>query len=123
MSSWFAADLVREVDGRSDHYQHHITAVGSSSKAKAQSFVDTHIPSAHPDLFDSYEGVYSHPDVDIVYIGTPHPFHHENALCAIRSGKHVICEKPLTMNTQEAESLVAAARENNVYLLEGMFKL
>jgi len=54
-----------------------------------------------------------------VYIGTPHVFHLQNALDAIAAGKHVLCEKPMTMNARDTQVLVEAARKKGVYLMEG----
>ena len=59
--------------------------------------------------------------MDAVYIGTPHTVHYESALAAIRSGKHVLCEKPVTTNAAELRSLLAAAKEHNVFFMEAMW--
>ena len=61
------------------------------------------------------------PDVDVVYVATPHAFHLENARMALDAGKHVLCEKPLTLNTAEAEAMVAAASEADRFLMEAMW--
>ena len=65
--------------------------------------------------------MYNDPEVDVVYIGTPHAFHLTNALDAINAGKHVLCEKPMTINVKETDILIAAAKKNGVYLMEGGF--
>ncbi len=57
----------------------------------------------------------------MVYIATPHTFHLENAVAAFAAGKHVLCEKPLTLNLAEAEQMVAAAREAGLFLMEAMW--
>ena len=61
------------------------------------------------------------PDVDAVYVSTPHPGHHDAALLAIEAGKAVLCEKPFTLNAAEAQSLVDAARRHGVFLMEAMW--
>jgi predicted dehydrogenase len=71
-------------------------------------------------VYASYAEVYNDPDVDIVYIGTPHVFHLQNALEAIEAGKHVLCEKPITMNAKDTRVLIEAARKKGVFLMEGM---
>jgi predicted dehydrogenase len=121
ISSWFVADLMRELEGRSAI--HVVKAIGSSSKEKARTFTKTYTPSASPELYTSYQGVYDNTEVDIVYIGTPHTEHYQNAMDAINSGKNVLCEKPLTINTRQTESLIKAARKKNVYLMEGIYSL
>lgn len=54
-------------------------------------------------------------------VGTPHTYHYENALDAIKAGKHVLCEKPVTANAAELRSLLAAAKEYNVFFMEAMW--
>jgi predicted dehydrogenase len=58
-------------------------------------------------------------DVDVVYVATPHPLHEAQALACIEHGKHVLCEKPLTLDATSAERVIAAARRRGVFLLEG----
>ncbi|KAH8652921.1 hypothetical protein BGZ61DRAFT_487404 [Ilyonectria robusta] len=116
ISSWFVSDLMLP---RSDSSpRHKLQAVGSSSVEKAREFVQTHAPAVSPSLYPSYDKVFNDANVDIVYIGTPHSCHFENAFAAIQAGKNVLCEKPLTINARQAESLITAAREKNVYLME-----
>ncbi len=97
-----------------------LTAVGSRSLESAQRFAsEFEIPKAH----GSYEALLADPEVDAVYISTPHPHHAAWAVKAAEAGKHVLCEKPLTMNAAEAMVVEAAARENDVLLMEAfMFR-
>jgi len=74
-----------------------------------------------PNRHASYEALVGDPDVDVVYVGTPHPMHHEDALLALRAGKPVLVEKPFTMNAAEAEELVAEARSRGLFLMEAMW--
>lgn len=60
-------------------------------------------------------------DVDAVYIAPPHTYHYENALAAIKAGKHVLLEKPSTSNAAELRSLLQAAKEHNVFFMEAMW--
>ena len=69
----------------------------------------------------SYEALVADPDVDVVYVATPHAFHLENARLAFDAGKHVLCEKPLTLNLAEAEAMVAAAAAAGRFLMEAMW--
>jgi predicted dehydrogenase len=57
-------------------------------------------------------------NVDVVYIGTPHTFHHANAKEALQAGKHVLCEKPVTFDMEELEELLAIAKEKNLFFME-----
>ena len=95
-----------------------LKAVASRSLARAQNFADKHgIPKA----YGSYAELYDDNEIDIVYIATPHVFHHENSVDALNSGKAVLCEKPLTVNLEECDSLIALAKEKDQYLAEAMW--
>jgi predicted dehydrogenase len=71
--------------------------------------------------YGSYEALADASDIDIIYIGTPHPMHAENALMALNGGKAVLCEKPFTMNRREAEAVAALARAKGLFLMEAMW--
>ncbi|AAM36990.1 oxidoreductase [Xanthomonas citri pv. citri str. 306] len=86
-------------------------AVASRSRERAQTFADTW---AMEHAYDSYEALVRHPDVDIVYIATPHSEHLEHGLLALRAGKHVLIEKPMTTCAQDARILVQEARARTV---------
>jgi len=95
-----------------------ITAVGSRATAAAQAFAtEFGIPRAH----GSYEQLVADPDVDVVYIATPHPSHVDNALLAIDAGKHVLVEKPFTVNRAEALRIADRAAERGVVAMEAMW--
>ena len=95
-----------------------VAAVGSRSQDGADAFAAKYgIPTAH----GSYEALVADPDVDVIYVATPHPMHAENTELAINAGKHVLLEKPFTINRAEAERIVALAAEKKVVLLEAMW--
>ncbi|KAJ2914641.1 hypothetical protein MD484_g5778, partial [Candolleomyces efflorescens] len=101
---------------------HKVTAVGSRTVASAQEFIKKHAPDDDSiNAYGTYQEVFNDSNVDAVYIGTPHTVHYESALAAIRSGKHVLCEKPVTTNAAELRSLLAAAKEHNVFFMEAMW--
>ena len=92
-----------------------LVAVASRSSEAASAFAaEFGISRAH----GSYEALLADPEVEVVYIATPHPFHAHWAILAARAKKHVLCEKPLGMNHAEVAAIVQAARENDVFLLE-----
>ncbi|HMJ70958.1 MAG TPA: Gfo/Idh/MocA family oxidoreductase [Cyclobacteriaceae bacterium] len=74
-----------------------------------------------PKTYSSYEAIAKDPDIDVIYIATPHAFHAEQVLICLRNKKPVVCEKPLTLNHAAAEELVREAQANNTFLLEGMW--
>ncbi|SHH57001.1 Gfo/Idh/MocA family protein [Massilia sp. CF038] len=71
--------------------------------------------------YGRYEDLAAAPDIDIVYIATPHPMHAENALMLLNGGKAVLCEKAFTINRRQAEQVVALAREKKLFLMEAMW--
>jgi predicted dehydrogenase len=95
-----------------------LMAVGSRRPEAAQAFAEQYgAGSAH----GSYEALVADPDVDVIYIATPHAFHLDNARLAFEAGKHVLCEKPLTLNLAEAEEMVRLAGEHDRFLMEAMW--
>ncbi|MEE2526851.1 Gfo/Idh/MocA family oxidoreductase [Hyphobacterium sp. HN65] len=93
-------------------------SVGARDAGRAKAFAgEFGVPVAH----GSYEGLVSDPEVDAIYVATPHSFHLEHSLQAIRAGKAVLCEKPLTATPGESEALVSAARDADVYLMEALW--
>jgi predicted dehydrogenase len=97
---------------------HLVTAVGSRTQASADAFAARHgIPTAHP----SYEDLVADPAVDVIYVGTPHPFHQEHATLALEAGKHVLLEKPFTLNVAEARAVVDLAASKGLVVLEAMW--
>ena len=95
-----------------------IAAVGSRRADAARAFADEfEIPHAH----DSYEALVSDPDVDIVYVATPHPQHADNAILALEHGKHVLVEKPFTLNAAEAARVRDVAAANGLLAMEAMW--
>lgn len=95
-----------------------IAAVGSRSADSASAFAaDFDVARTH----DSYEGLVSDPDVDIVYIATPHPFHAEQAILALEHGKHVLVEKPFTLTGAEAAAVRDVAVDRGLLAMEAMW--
>ena len=95
-----------------------LAAVGSRSMDSARAFGRDF---GAPACYGSYEALAAAPDIDIIYIGTPHPMHAHNAMLALHGGKAVLCEKPFTMNLREAVQVVALARAKNLFLMEAMW--
>lgn len=95
-----------------------VTAVGSRDAGRARDFADRFgIPDSH----GSYEELVADPDVDVVYVATPHPAHAANALLALEAGKHVLVEKPFTLSQAEAQRVVDRADELGLVVLEAMW--
>ena len=95
-----------------------LVAVGSRTQAAADRFGDAfRVPRRHA----SYRAVAEDPDVDVVYIGTPHNLHCENTLMCLEAGKPVLCEKPFAINAAQAERMVALARSKRLFLMEALW--
>lgn len=95
-----------------------VVAVGSRTEQKARTFAEQFgIARA----YGSYQELVRDPDVDIIYIATPHPQHKETALLALEAGKHVLVEKPFTLNADESKTLVKYADEQRLIVLEAMW--
>jgi len=95
-----------------------IAAVGSRAQERADAFGDAF---GVPQRFDSYEALVTKADVDVVHVASPHPYHVEHATLALEAGCAVLCEKPLALNADGAAQLIATAREQDEFLMEGMW--
>ncbi len=116
-TGWIADMFVRSL-GR--HTQQVVRSVGSRTQEAAdRAAAAWGVPGAH----GSYEALVADPDVDIVYVATPHNFHLPHALLAIEAGKHVLVEKPVGLDAQEARSIGAAAEQAGVFCMEAMWSL
>ena len=93
-------------------------AVASRTPEKAQAFAEKY---GFQKAYGSYEALLQDPEVELVYIATPHSHHYEHMMLAIGYGKHVICEKPFTLNKGQAEKVRAFAKEKEVYLAEAIW--
>lgn len=95
-----------------------IAAVGSRREEAGREFAAKHgIPTAHC----GYEALAADPNVDVVYVATPHPFHMDAAILCMEAGKAVLCEKPFAVNARQASEMIKKARENKVFLMEAMW--
>jgi len=95
-----------------------LAGVASRSSASAEAFARE---QGVVQAYGSYQALVDAPDIDLVYIATPHTEHAANALMALDAGKGVLCEKPFTMNRAEAEQVVAKARAKKLFLMEAMW--
>ncbi len=105
------ARVVKTVEGAA------LYAIASRTQEKADAFAATYGVTK---AYGSYEALSADPEVDVIYIGTPHVFHLENTVMCMRAGKAVLCEKALTINAREAEEMIRVAREEKVFLMEAM---
>jgi predicted dehydrogenase len=111
IASTFAADLALTDSGV-------VAAVGSRSQESADRFGEEFgVANRHAD----YASLVADPEVDVVYVATPHPMHRENAILALEAGKPVLVEKAFAMNADEAREIVAVARREGLFAMEAMW--
>lgn len=113
IASRFAASL-------REHTRQEVYAVGSRSLATAEGFAAAVGASA---AYGSYEELVADASVDVVYVATPHNFHHAHARLALEAGKPTVVEKPMGLNTDECRDLEALAASRGVFLMEAMWTL
>jgi predicted dehydrogenase len=95
-----------------------IVAVGSRTQEAADDFARRFgIPRAH----GTYDALWADPDVDVVYVASPHSHHHAMTIAALDAGKHVLCEKAFAVNAAQAREMVDAAARNDRFLMEAMW--
>ena len=93
-------------------------AVASRDANRAQNFANKHGATT---TYNSYEALLQDPEIDGVYIATPHRFHYEQAKLCLVAKKPVLCEKPLTVNAQQTQELISLSQQNNTFLMEALW--
>ena len=111
MSHWFCNDFSRVDRGA-------LRAVCSRDQRNADAFAREYAIEA---AYDDYHAMLVDDAVDVIYIGSPHTLHFEHAAAALKAGKAVVCEKPMSVSAVECERLIAIAQESGSYLMEAMW--
>lgn len=112
---WIARRFVVAINR---HTPHRAVAVGSRSSERSAAFAADHeIPNVH----DSYEALVADPEVDAVYVASPHQAHRQQALLAIAAGKHVLVEKPIATSAADARAILDASTSAGVLAMEAMW--
>ncbi|UZO80169.1 Gfo/Idh/MocA family oxidoreductase [Aquimarina sp. ERC-38] len=107
----FAEDLIHVPNAN-------LYAVASRDKKKAEAFSKQHQANQY---FGNYQSLIDTPEVDVIYIATPHVFHFEQTIACLMHHKAVLCEKPFAMNSREVAEMIRMAKEQNVFLMEGLW--
>jgi len=95
-----------------------LVAVAARKLEDAQEFAKKHnIEKA----YQGYQLLFDDPNIDIVYIGTPHTFHYQNVHDALMAGKPVLCEKPITVSSEQSKALSRLAKERGLFLMEAIW--
>lgn len=98
--------------------QARLYAIGSRSKQNALEFASIYKTEK---AYGSYEELVNDPEVDIVYVATPHNLHYENTIMSLNHGKNVLCEKPFAVNGTEVRRMIEKAREKKLFLMEALW--
>lgn len=111
IAALFCQDLAFSVNS-------HLYAVAARKQADADEFAKQYDVEK---AYQGYQTLFDDPNVDIVYIATPHNFHFQQAYDALMAGKHVLCEKPMTVNLDECQILTALAKNKGLLLMEALW--
>ncbi|WP_297111025.1 Gfo/Idh/MocA family oxidoreductase [uncultured Devosia sp.] len=114
-TGWIADKFTRSV---TTHTGQVISAIGSRDPEKAKSFSATHgITKA----YGSYDALVSDPEIDVIYVATPHNAHHQHVLLALNAGKHVLVEKPIAIDRVQAVEMVELSRRKGLFFAEALW--
>lgn len=111
-------DFVTAIEQCLPETEHKVVAIASRSQNTADEFAKKHgIPKA----YEGYDKLAEDENVDIAYIGVLNPQHFEIAKLMLEHGKHVLCEKPLTLNEKQTKKLIGISKEKNLFLMEAVW--
>ncbi len=96
----------------------HVHAVAARDRTAAAAFAEKH---GIANAYQGYDELYADPEIDAIYVATPHTLHFEHSSAALTAGKAVLCEKPITTSAAEYRRLQDVARQANAYLMEAMW--
>lgn len=95
-----------------------IVACASTNMERAKQFSEKYLI---PNVYDNYAEMLHNPDIDVVYIATPHTFHHEHTLLVLKHGKAILCEKPLALNRFQVREMQEMAQQKKCFLMEALW--
>ncbi|CAK7275067.1 D-xylose 1-dehydrogenase (NADP(+)) [Sporothrix epigloea] len=124
IAQYFSKDLLADPSARgtSDVLHEVVAAASSTSKERAAEFLKDVGAGADAKAYGSYAELVADPNVDIIYVATPHSHHFQNVMLALEVGnKHVLCEKAFTVTAAQARKLVETARARNLFLMEAVW--
>jgi predicted dehydrogenase len=119
----FTKDLLTNPAIRDVHDVAHtvVAAASSSSASRASEFLQKVNAPSTAKAYGSYAELVADPDVDVIYVATPHSHHFQNAMLCLLGGKNVLCEKAFTVNAAQAKTLVETAKAKNLFLMEAVW--
>jgi predicted dehydrogenase len=117
-TGWIAKKMADTVNTMSKNEDVKLMAVGSRTAESARAFSEKHVIPRH---YASYEELCKDSDTDLIYVATPHRFHAENMLMALNADRNVLCEKPFTVNANEARKVIDLAVQKKLFVGEAMW--
>ena len=96
----------------------HLAGVASRNLEKAKSFAEANKAKSY---YGAYQQLFDDPNIDIIYVATPHNSHMNYGIQAMNAGKHVLCEKPLAVNKHQVEDMINCSKSNKVFLMEAFW--
>ncbi|CAK9440471.1 uncharacterized protein LODBEIA_P45710 [Lodderomyces beijingensis] len=125
IAAQFVYDLVLN-NQRQTEYRHVVQSIGCSNQARGSEFIKANNITSENNygvipVVQSYQELYKNPNVNVVYIGTPHVFHKEQAIECLHNDKHVLCEKPITVNEKDAQEIFTVAKKYNKFCMEAVW--
>lgn len=123
IATTFTKDLLVDPSTRDAHDIHHIVAAAASSNSSSRAEIFLRAVGAPQEAVahGSYSALVHDPNVDIIYIATPHSHHYQHTRLALEAGKHVLVEKPITINARQARILYSLAKDRNLFLMEAVW--
>lgn len=118
----FARDLWPNPETRGvKDIEHVVVAAASSTSAqRAQDFLKEVRAPESAKAYGSYKELAEDPNIDIIYVATPHSHHYQNVRLCLEFGKNVLCEKAFTVNAAQLEKLIEIAKSKNLFLMEAV---
>lgn len=120
----FAKDFIEyPASTRGEPNIQHVLAAAATrnSSSRAQEFLTEVNAPKEAKAYGSYTELVKDPNVDIIYVGTPHSHHYQHARLALEAGKHVLCEKAFTVNSEQAKILIDIAKKRKLFLMEAVW--
>ncbi|MCL1867053.1 MAG: Gfo/Idh/MocA family oxidoreductase [Oscillospiraceae bacterium] len=117
-TGWIAKKMADTVNTMSKNEDVKLMAVGSRTAESARAFSEKHVIPRH---YASYEELCKDSNTDLIYVATPHRFHAENMLMALNADRNVLCEKPFTVNANEARKVIDLAVQKKLFVGEAMW--
>ena len=118
----FGRDITISPTTRDVHDLEHVVvaAASASAQTRAKEFLQYIGAPSSANAYKSYKDLVADPEVDIVYVASPHSHHFQQAMLCLEAGKHVLCEKPMTVNAAQSKKLVETARAKGLFLMEAV---